>query len=235
MSQVSTTVKLSPSMMCADVFDIGSIVKVFEEGGVEWLHIDIMDGHYVPNLTLGPDYCKMLKKHTNIPMDIHLMVEEADKFIGLFEEFKGSRITFHPETSRHPLATIQSIKKMGLKASIAVDPSIAISQLKYLLPEVDQVCVMTVNPGFAGQKLIQSAMEKLSELKHYREEMQLSYEIEVDGNVSWENIPPMVKEGADVLVLGTSSLFQGDPQVMAENINKIRKLNIENKSQVQKA
>ena len=203
-------VKRAPSMMCADLLNLQQDLNTLPAGSVDYLHMDIMDGHYVPNFTLGIDVCKAMIRGCRIPLDIHLMVEEVDRHIDTYASIPRARVSFHPETSRHPLATIQKIRQMGAEVGIVVDPSIAIDAWRYMLNEVHQVCIMTVNPGYAGQKLIPSCLDKIAELKRFREDHGLDFDIEVDGNVSWENIPRMMDQGADVLVVGSSSLFQKD-------------------------
>ncbi|MDX2190127.1 MAG: ribulose-phosphate 3-epimerase [Bacteroidota bacterium] len=199
--------KISPSMMCANFLDLKSELDVFEKYKIDYLHMDVMDGTYVPNFTLGIDFCKSVASYSKIPLDYHLMVENPDRFIEIFCQIKGSIFTFHPETSRHPARTIDSIRAMGCKPSIAIDPAYSVDQFKHLLPLVDMVCVMTVNPGYAGQKLIPFCVDKMTELQDFKKKWGLNFEIEVDGNVSWENIPKMIKAGAEVLVVGTSSVF----------------------------
>ena len=194
-------------MMCADFLTLREELDILAEFNIEWLHVDIMDGHYVPNFTLGIDYSKALAGYSNIPLDFHLMVEEPDRFVPVFCQIKNSRFSFHPETSRHPVGTIQLIERFDCKPSIAIDPAMPVSAVKHLLPLVDQVCVMTVNPGYAGQKLIPFCLDKIHELSLLKKENGYTYEIEVDGNVSWENIPKMVNAGAEILVVGTSSVF----------------------------
>lgn len=203
-------IKLSPSMMCADFLALREELDVLMSEGIDYLHIDIMDGHYVPNYTLGTDLAKVMKDYSNISLDFHLMVEDVDALIPLFTSYRGSIITFHPETSKHPVRIIDQIREAGCQPSIAIDPGMSLENVKYLLPLVDMVCVMTVNPGYAGQKLIPFCVEKMAELHRWRQYHHPELMIEVDGNVSWENIPSMLEAGADVLVLGTSSVFTNE-------------------------
>jgi len=201
------TVAVAPSMMCADFLHLADELDLFADTAVEWLHMDIMDGAYVPNFTLGPDYCRAVAAHSQIPQDIHMMVEHPDRHVANFFGLPGVRITFHPETVRQPVRLIERIREGGAAPGIAVDPAIPIEHYKHLLPLVDQVCIMTVNPGYAGQKLIPYCIDKIRETRLMIDALGLSTEIEVDGNVSWANIPSMIRAGADILVVGTSSLF----------------------------
>lgn len=199
--------KLAPSIMCADFLELKSELDIFRQFNIDMLHIDIMDGHYVPNFTLGIDFCKAIVSYSDIPLDFHLMVENVDHYLDVFCSIPGSIVTFHPETSRHPVRTIQKIRQSGCKPGIAIDPAISIGSIKHLIPFVDQVCIMSVNPGYAGQQLLPFCIDKIAEVKLFLQENNLQAEIEVDGNVSWNNIPKMMEAGADVLVLGTSSIF----------------------------
>lgn len=213
--------QISPSMMCADIAEIKSTLKTFEECGIEYLHIDIMDGVFVPNFTLGPDYCKSLKKMTNIPLDIHLMVEKPERFLDIFPIGVGDYVAVHVESTPHLQRALSMIKAKGAKAMVAINPATPISALDYVLPDIDGVLVMTVNPGFAGQKLVPQTLEKIQRVREYLDEKGYAHvEIEVDGNVSFENAKKMSTAGANIFVAGTSSVFTGTD--MAENIAKLR-------------
>lgn len=179
-----------------------------ETYGVGWLHIDVMDGHYVPNFTLGIDYCRALAGATRIPLDVHLMIEQPERHIGPFCEIPGTRVTFHPETVRQPVRLIERIRELGGSPGIALDPGQTVDQYRHLISLVDQVLVMTVSPGYAGQKLVPHCLSKIREVSDFLNREKLEIDLEVDGNVSWKNIPKMVEAGANVLVAGTSALFE---------------------------
>lgn len=216
-------VRLAPSLMCADFVNLKPELDLFAETGTEFLHMDIMDGHYVPNFTLGPGFCAKIADYSPIPLDIHLMIEHVDSYIEAFARAKGTWLSFHPEAVYHPLRTLDFIRNSGAVPGIAIDPATPIEAVKHLLPAVDFVCVMTVNPGYSGQKLIPSMIGKIADLAAYAKEHDLSFAIEVDGNVSWEHIPKMVEAEADILVLGTSSLYDGKAP-LETNIARIRDL-----------
>lgn len=195
-------------MMCADFLHLADEVTLFTEAGIEWLHLDIMDGHYVPNFTLGIDFCRALASATTIPLDVHLMIEHPERHIEPFCSLPGSRVTFHPETVRQPVRLIERIRELGASPGIAIDPSQTVQQFENLIPLVDQVMVMTVNPGYAGQKLIPHCLNTISQVRAFLDRENLTAEISVDGNVSWVNMPKMIAAGGDILVLGTSALFE---------------------------
>jgi ribulose-phosphate 3-epimerase len=187
-----------------------------------------MDGHYVPNFTLGPDFCRRLAEYSPIPLDIHLMVDDPDPFIPAFAGFAGATVAIHPEPVHHPIRSLQLIRSCGARPGVALDPATPVEALRWLLPHVDLVCVMTVNPGFAGQTLVPGAIDKIAEVARLIREAHggdagAAVELEVDGNVSWENIPAMIEAGAETLVTGTSSLY--DPAAsLGENIERLFRL-----------
>jgi ribulose-phosphate 3-epimerase len=216
-------VKLSPSMMCADFLNIKDELDIFQKYNVDFLHIDVMDGHYVPNYTLGIDFCKSLHRYSAIPLDIHLMIDNVDQYIESFCQFDGSWVSFHPETTWHPVRTIEQIKKYNCKAGIAIDTGVSIEQFKELYGMVDFVLVMTVTPGYAGQKLLPFCLDKMGKLDAYFKQNNINAAIEVDGNVSWENIPLMVEAGATMLVSGSSSIFD-ERYTRSEAFKKVQKM-----------
>lgn len=198
-------------------------LSLFEEEEIEYLHIDVMDGHYVPNVALGPQLCEQISGSSTIPLDIHLMVERVDFFVPIFGALGPRFISFHPETSRHPVRTMQQIRAFGALPGIAIDPAVTVESLRHLLPEAGLICVMSVNPGYAGQALVPWTLDKIGELKELRRREGLSFEIEVDGNASWENIPKMVDAGAEIIVAGTSSLFSSEMS-RADAFERIKEL-----------
>ena len=216
--------KISPSMMCADVMQMADILNCFERNNIEYLHIDVMDGVFVPNYQLGTDFCKIMKKNSKIPLDIHLMVENPEIKLSYFEFGSDDIVSIHAETTKHIQRVLTQIKQKGAKAFLALNPATPISYLDYLLDDIDGVMLMTVNPGFAGQNLIPQCLKKIEQVRALLDARGYSHiEIEVDGNVSFENIPKMKKAGANIFVGGTSSVFN-QSHAIDENIAKMREL-----------
>ena len=201
--------KLSPSMMCADFFHLADQLTEFEENGIEYLHIDVMDGSFVPNYTLGTDFVKRLKAHSPIPLDIHLMIERPEDKLSWFDFGEGDYVSVHAEATRHLQRTLAAIRARGARPMVAINPATPLSALDYILDDIDAVLVMTVNPGYAGQKLVPATIGKIRELREMLDARGYSHvEIEVDGNVSLENARRMSDAGANIFVVGTASLFQ---------------------------
>lgn len=209
-------------MMCADIMNMKSVLKTFERNGIEYLHIDIMDGEFVPNFTLGTDYCKLLKKNTTIPLDIHLMVEKPEDKLDWFPIGEGDYVSVHVESTRHLQRVLALIKSKGAKPMVAINPATPLSVIEHVLDDIDGVLMMTVNPGFAGQKLVPATLKKITSLREYLDANGYSHvEIEVDGNVSFENAKKMRAAGADIFVAGTSSVFT-DKFSLDEGIAQLR-------------
>jgi ribulose-phosphate 3-epimerase len=199
--------QISASMMCADMLNFGKEIELFRQEGIDYLHVDIMDWHYVRNLTFGPDFCQVLANNSDIPLDIHLLIEDVDDMIDKFTGLNHPIVTFSPEVLYHPIRTLQKIKAAGAQPGIALPPSMPPSHIKPLLPYCDYVSVMTINPGFAGQALVPEALENIREIKRYIDAGGYDIRIEVDGCVSWENMPKMMQAGADIFVAGSTSIF----------------------------
>ena len=200
--------KISPSIMCADFFGLKEYINLFEKYKIDMIHVDVMDGSFVPNYTLGTDFIRVLKKNTKIPMDIHLMIDNPEGKIDWFDFSEGDFVSVHAESTRHLHKAVSEIKQRDAKAGAALNPATPICMLENVLDDIDMVLLMTVNPGFAGQKLIPSMLDKIKNLRKYLDERGYgNIEIEVDGNVSFENARLMRQAGANIFVAGTSSLF----------------------------
>lgn len=214
--------KISPSMMCADFMNIRPVLETFEKTGIEYLHIDIMDGQFVPNFTLGTDYCKLVKKNTSIPLDIHMMVENPETKIEWFPIGEGDYVSVHAESTRHLQRVLSLIRSKGANPMVAINPATPLSMIENVLDDIDGVLVMTVNPGFAGQKLVHATLQKIKKLREYLDlHGYEEVDIEVDGNVSFENARKMREAGANIFVAGTSSIFKEDLS-LEEGIGKLR-------------
>ncbi|MBE6651432.1 MAG: ribulose-phosphate 3-epimerase [Ruminococcaceae bacterium] len=214
--------QISPSIMCADFFDLKNTIRSFEQNSIEYIHVDIMDGSFVPNFTLGTDFVKKLKANTFIPLDIHLMINEPESKLDWFEFGEGDYVAVHFESTAHLHKAVMAIKSRGAKAMVAINPATPINVLEAILDDIDAVLVMTVNPGFAGQKLVKSTIKKIKSLREYLDANGYSHiEIEVDGNVSFENAALMSEASANIFVAGTSSIFTKGMDI-SESAKKLR-------------
>ena len=203
-------IKLAPSILSADFARLLEDIKKVEKAGCEYLHIDVMDGHFVPNITLGPGIVKSLRKDVNMVFDAHLMIENPDNYIKEFADAGCDIIVVHQEACTHLHRTIQNIKSHGIKAGVALNPATPIETIKYVLQDVDMVLLMSVNPGFGGQSYIPVVTEKIKELKALIDEMNLDIDIEVDGGVKPSNIAEVVNAGANVIVAGSAIFNAGN-------------------------
>lgn len=214
-------VRLSPSMMCADVLELKQTLHTMEAEQIEMLHMDVMDGHFVSNFTLGTDYLKFMRKATSIPLDVHLMVEKPEDKLGWFQPQPGEIFSIHAESTRHLQRALNAVKAYGAVPVVAINPGTPLVMIEDVLLDVDGVLVMTVNPGFAGQRLVPQTLDKIARLRAMLDENGHGQKfIEVDGNVSVENALKMRAAGADTFVLGTSCIFKGDD--LAGNIRAFR-------------
>ena len=214
-------VKISPSILAADFAFLGEEVTAICEAGCDYVHVDVMDGHFVPNLTIGPGVVKAIKPHASKPLDVHLMISPVDAFIDLFAEAGADIITFHPEAGPHPHRTVQAIKAAGCKAGISLNPATPIAALKELIEDIDLILVMSVNPGFGGQKFIKTQLEKIRRIRDLITDAGREIELEVDGGINSKNAEEIIAAGADVLVAGTA-VFQNGKQAYADNIKALR-------------
>lgn len=202
-------IKLSPSILSADFSNLSDEINKIEIGGADYIHIDVMDGHFVPNITIGPPVIKSLRKISNITFDVHLMIENPDLYIDDFYNAGADIITVHYEACRHLHRTIQKIKSLGLKAGVALNPATPISVLSDIIYDIDMVLIMSVNPGFGGQSLISNVKYKFSELKEMISKKDLNIDIEIDGGVNLDNIDEIIQWGANVIVVG-SAIYSGN-------------------------
>ena len=213
---------ISPSLMCADFLHLGEELKVLEQHGIEYLHIDIMDGSFVSNYTLGTDFVKKIKASCSIPLDLHLMIKEPEKKLSWFDFGEGDFVSIHWEACRHVQAALAAIRGRGAKAMLALNPATPLSVLDEVLPDLDGVLVMTVNPGFAGQRLIPQTLDKIRRLRALLDQRGYeNVEIECDGNVSFENAGKMSDAGANIFVTGTSGIYAKGASV-EENLLTLR-------------
>ena len=213
-------IELAPSILSADFARLGEQVNRAAEGGGTIIHVDVMDGHFVPNITLGPQLVRSLRKATKLPLDCHLMIENPDLYIPAFADAGADWVSVHLEACRHLDRTLNLVKSHGCRAGVVINPATPVEQLSEVLDIVDYVLVMSVNPGFGAQPFIPNSLHKLRKLRDLRDRHSLNYRIEVDGGIALDTVGRVVQAGAEILVAGNAVFSQGDPKINAENLLK---------------
>lgn len=214
-------IRIAPSILSADFAKLGEEVRAIDHAGADYIHVDVMDGHFVPNITIGPGVTKAIRPHSEKIFDVHLMIAPVDPFVEDFANAGADIITVHVEATPHVHRTVQLIRSLGKKAGISLNPSTPASAVEYLLDDVDLVLVMSVNPGFGGQAFIESQLAKVAELRRLIDESGRDIDLEIDGGINFETAPRAIAAGADVLVAGTAT-FTGGPGEYGSNIRRLR-------------
>ena len=214
-------IRVAPSILSADFAKLGEEVRAVTEAGADYIHIDVMDGHFVPNITIGPAVVEALRPHSDLPFDVHLMISPVDPYVQAFADAGADIITVHPEAGAHLHRTVQLIKSHGKKAGVALNPATPVEAVEQVMGEVELVLVMSVNPGFGGQKFIPSTLGKIEALRRMIDAGKQDIDLEVDGGVNFETAPRAIAAGADVLVAG-SATFHGGADAYAANIRRLR-------------
>ena len=214
-------IKISPSILSADFSQLGNEIKRLEEAGADLIHVDVMDGHFVPNLTIGPPVIKALKKNCSIKFDVHLMISPVHKYIEAYSNAGADIITIHPEATDDLNASIKKIKDLGKKAGVSLNPETKVNVIKNCLKEIDLVLIMSVNPGFGGQKFMPEVLDKIKELKEIQKKQNIDFDIEIDGGINFENSKIAIQAGANILVSGTT-IFKSNNCNIKKNINLLK-------------
>ena len=216
-----SSIKIAPSILSADFGQLDSEINKLEKAGADMIHIDVMDGHFVPNLTVGPPVIKTLRKYTKLPFDVHLMISPVHKYIKDYAEAGADIITIHPEATDNLQESIEHIKKFGKKVGVSLNPNTQIDIIEKLLVEINLVLIMSVHPGFAGQKFIPNVLDKIKELKKIKDEKNLNFDIEVDGGINFDNSKLVIEAGANILVSGTT-IFKNNKGDIKKNIDTLK-------------
>ena len=216
-------IQISPSILSADFSQLGIEIKRLEQGGADLIHVDVMDGHFVPNLTIGPPVIKNLRKYTKLPFDVHLMISPVHEYIENYANAGADIITIHPEATESLKETISLIKKFGKKVGVSLNPKTEIKTLIDEIDNIDLVLVMSVNPGFGGQKFMPEVLDKIKELKKIKDKNEYQFDIEVDGGINFSNSKKVLEAGADILVSGTTVFKENDGDIRT-NIEKLKSM-----------
>ena len=214
-------IQISPSILSADFSQLGNEIKRLEEGGADMIHVDVMDGHFVPNLTMGPPIIKSLRKFTKLPFDVHLMISPVHKYIKDYADAGADIITIHPEATENLAVSIDHIKNLGKKVGVSLNPESKINLITDLLNQIDLVLIMSVNPGFGGQKFMPEVLEKIKELKKIRDQKNIDFDIEIDGGINFDNNKLAIEAGANILVSGTT-IFKNNNGDIKKNIDLLK-------------
>ena len=214
-------IQISPSILSADFSQLGNEIKRLEECGADMIHVDVMDGHFVPNLTIGPPVIKALKKQSSILFDVHLMISPVHKYIDIYSDAGADIITIHPEATDNLIESISKIKKLKKKVGVSLNPETKVDIIKDYLNQIDLVLIMSVNPGFGGQKFMPEVLDKIKELKKIQENESLKFDIEIDGGINFENSKIAIEAGANILVSGTT-IFKSNNGDIKKNIELLR-------------
>ena len=214
-------IQISPSILAGDFSNLGNEIKRLEKGGADLIHVDVMDGHFVPNLTIGPPVIKSLRKYTKLPFDVHLMISPVHKYIKNFSDAGSDIITIHPEATENLENSIKKIKEKNKKVGVSLNPESKIDLILDLLNQIDLVLIMSVNPGFGGQKFMPEVLDKIKELKKIKEQKKMAFDIEIDGGINFDNCKSAIDAGANILVSGTT-VFKSNDGDIKKNINLLK-------------